>query len=122
MCEEAHDLIEVRSVGISSEPLDRRTIHVMKEVGIDIRNQQEKLVSRENLIWADVIIVIAGPDESLKPAVPSSAIEKRWVIPPPEIDEEGDMLDGYRKTRNQVHHRVRSLIQSMRLFSGKNTS
>ena len=121
MRKEAHDLIEAHSVGISSKPLDRRTIEVMKEIGIDIRNQQEKLVSRKSLLWADVIIVIAGPDESLNPAVPSSATEKRWVIASPEINEDGDSLNGYRKTRDQVHQRVRGLIQSMRLFSGKKT-
>lgn len=122
MRQQANGLVEVCSAGMQSKPLSRQTVQVMEEVGLDIRRQQEKLISRDRLLWADVIIIISDPDETLHAAVPSSATEKRWLIAAPRIegDDDGDDgLDAYRTTRDQIRQRVDALVKSMRLFYGR---
>ncbi|OBS08357.1 arsenate-mycothiol transferase ArsC [Acidihalobacter prosperus] len=123
MRQQAGDLLEVASAGMHSMPLDRRTVQVMEEVGLDIRRQEEKLVSRERLLWADVIIVIDDPAETLHAAVPPNATEKRWLItkPRPQDDDE-DALAAYRATRDEVRQRVESMVKSLRLFYGRSRS
>lgn len=117
----AGDLVDAASAGMRSQPLDRRTVQVMEEAGLDIRRQQEKLVSRDLLLWADVIIVISDPVETLHAAIPQNAVEKRWLIAAPNVAEDTseDGIEAYRATRDQVRGRVEGLARSMRLFYGR---
>lgn len=119
MRQQASDLIEVLSAGLRSEPLDRKTIQVMGEIGIDIRRQQEKLVSRDHLLWADVIIIINDPNETLHPGVPSGAVEKNWLIAKPACGGNNENLQAHRETRDQIRQRVEGLVKSLRLFYGR---
>lgn len=120
MRQQAGDLVEVLSAGMRSEPIDRKVVQVMGEIGIDIRRQQEKLVSRDHLLWADVIIIINDPDETIYPAVPSGAVEKHWLIAKPPSGDDGESLQAYRETRDLIMQRVESLTKSLRLFYGRN--
>lgn len=119
MRQEANDLVEVQSAGIQSEPLDRRAIQVMREINIDMRFQQEKVITREILLWADVTIVISDPKETLSPPIPPSAAEKHWLISKPHFDSDSDDLKAYREVRDLIRQRVDALVKSMRLFYGR---
>lgn len=109
----AGELVQVKSGGMQHMPLHRYTVQVMQEDGVDIRRHSEKLVSRDLLLWADIVITISGPTESVNPPVPSSAVEKRWMIAPPT--EGDDPLSPYRHTRDEVKRRVQQLVNALKL-------
>jgi arsenate reductase (thioredoxin) len=110
----AGQFVEVQSAGMSNQSLNRLTVQIMQEDGIDIRRQREKLVSRELLLWADIIITISGPMESLRVPIPASAVEKRWPISPPQTDG-GDPLVPFRRTRDEIKRRVQQLVNTLKL-------
>ena len=117
----AGQYIEVQSAGMRNQPLSRLTVQIMQEDGVDIRRQREKLVSRELLLWADIIITISGPMESLRAPIPSSAVEKRWSISPPQTDG-GDPLVPFRRTRDEIKRRVQQLVNTLKLSRGTGAS
>lgn len=112
----AGEFIETQSAGMSNRALERLTVEVMQEDGIDIRSQKEKLVSRELLLWADIIITISGPEEGLQPSIPPSATEKRWPIALPQAGESEDATLSFRRTRDDVKRRVQQLVNTLKLF------
>ncbi|MEJ2631579.1 MAG: hypothetical protein P8011_03030 [Acidihalobacter sp.] len=110
----AGEFVETRSAGLRNQPLSRMTVQVMQEDGVDIRRQSEKLLSRELLLWADIIIVISGPTETLHAPIPNSAVEKRWLISPP-IDSDDDSSTPFRRTRDEVKRRVQQFVNALKL-------
>lgn len=111
------DCFEARSAGMQSDRLDRRAVRVMEEDGIDLKAHSAKLVTGDLLTWADLVIVIAGTGEKVKPAVPNSAREKQWLVESPVARAESDDdLVPFREARDQVKRRVMQLINATRLF------
>lgn len=110
----AGEFVDAQSAGLRNQPLSRMTVQVMQEDGVDIRRQSEKLLSRELLLWADIIIVISGPTETLHAPIPNSAVEKRWLISPP-IDSDDDSATPFRRTRDEVKRRVQQFVNALKL-------
>jgi arsenate reductase (thioredoxin) len=110
----AGEFVDAQSAGLRNQPLSRMTVQVMQEDGVDIRRQSEKLLSRELLLWADIIIVISGPTETLHAPIPNSAVEKRWLISPP-IDSDDDAATPFRRTRDEVKRRVQQFVNALKL-------
>lgn len=110
------EFLEVNSAGLRSEPLGRLVVQVMQEDGVDIRRQREKLVSRQLLLWADIIITIGSTLETVHPPVPTSAVEKRWTIAPPQHDADREQaLKSFRQTRDDVKRRVQQFVNALKL-------
>jgi len=110
----AGQFVEAQSAGLTNQPLNRMTVQVMNEDGVDIRRQSEKLLSRELLLWADIIIVISGPSETLHAPIPNSAVEKRWLISPPVANDD-DSAAAFRRARDDVKRRVQQFVNALKL-------
>jgi arsenate reductase len=112
------DVLEVQSAGLRSTPVDPHTILIMKEDHIDIRHQPSKLASAELLTWADLIVTLSTNPQALRVAIPNSAHHKNWAIDPPETTGNAtDTLREFRKCRNDIKRRAKSMLTAMRLFN-----
>ena len=107
------EFLDVRSAGLQSRPIDRQTLAVMDEDGVDIRAQEASLISAQWLTWADLVVVLSQDSDELPVAVPNSALEKHWSVAAPE---EGAPPAAYRRCRDEVKRRVQTMIGAMRLF------
>jgi len=112
----AADLVEAKSAGMRSSPLDRRTIDVMKEDDVDIKSQQAKLISADILTWADLVVTICDDESKLNVGVPSSAHHKHWSVTCTVNPSNPGDLDQYRKARDEIKRRVGKMINSIKLF------
>lgn len=98
---------EARSAG--SEPADRvhaEVIAVMDELGIDVRSETPKLLTREMAEWPDVVVTMGCGDAC--PYLPG----KRYLDWELE-DPKGQSLDAVRSTRDEIARRVRGLIDEL---------
>ena len=85
---------------VSINPL---AVQVMKEVGIDIANNQPKVLTNEAVQESDVVITMGCGDAC--PFYPGKRYED-WVLEDPA----GQPIDKVREIRNEIHRRVEKLI------------
>lgn len=95
---------EARSAG--SEPAE--TVHpevvaVMDEIGLDLRGEAPKLLSRELAEWADVVVTMGCGDAC--PYIPG----KRYLDWELE-DPKGQSLEAVRATRDEIARRIEGLL------------
>jgi arsenate reductase len=98
---------EARSGG--SEPADRvhpEVIAVMDELGIDLRGETPKPLTRELAQWADVVVTMGCGDAC--PYIPG----KRYLDWELE-DPKGQSIDTVRTTRDEIARRVDRLLAEL---------
>ena len=103
----AGDTIEVRSAG--SEPGDRINpvaVQAMAKDGIDIANEQPKILTTEAVKTSDVVITMGCGDTC--PYYPGKRYED-WVLDDPA----GQGIDVVRPIRDQIRRRVEQLIDEL---------
>ena len=113
----AGDSVEVRSAG--SEPADRINpvaVQAMAEEGIDIANEQPKILTTEAVKASDVVITMGCGDTC--PYYPGKRYED-WVLDDPA----GQGIEVVRPIRNEIRRRVEQLIDELRpVASGSEAS
>jgi protein-tyrosine-phosphatase len=95
---------EGRSAG--SDPADRvhpEVIAVMDEIGINLREQIPKRLTRELADWADVVVTMGCGDAC--PYIPGKRYLD-WELQDPK----GQSLDAVRATRDEIAHRINELL------------
>ena len=96
--------VSVRSAG--SEPaqtLNPAVVEVMAELGVDMRDEFPKPLSRDAVESADVVITMGCGDAC--PVLPGKRYED-WKLDDPA----GQSLDAVRRIRDQIDGRVRALL------------
>ena len=98
---------EARSAG--SEPIDRvhpEVIAVMDELGIDLRGETPKALTRELAQWADVVVTMGCGDAC--PYIPGRRYLD-WELDDPK----GQSIDTVRATRDEITRRVDRLLAEL---------
>jgi arsenate reductase len=98
---------EARSAG--SEPGERvhpEVVAAMDELGLDLRRETPKRLTRELAEWADVVVTMGCGDAC--PYIPG----KRYLDWELE-DPKGQSLDAVRATRDEIERRVSALLTEL---------
>ncbi|MGA2927933.1 MAG: arsenate reductase ArsC [Solirubrobacteraceae bacterium] len=98
---------EARSAG--SEPADSvhpDVVAAMDEIGIDLRGETPRLLTRELAEWSDVVVTMGCGDAC--PYIPG----KRYLDWDLE-DPKGQSLDAVRATRDRIAHRIDGLLAEL---------
>ena len=103
----AGDRVEVLSAGSApKDSINPIAVEAMKEVGIDISNQQPKILTTEAVFESDAVITMGCGDAC--PIFPGKRYED-WVLEDPA----GQDLDFVRKVRDDIKSRVESLLSEL---------
>ena len=98
------DRVEVLSAGSApKDSINPIAIEAMAEVGIDIRNQQPKVLTTEAVLESDAVITMGCGDAC--PFYPGKRYED-WVLEDPA----GQDIDFVRKVRDEIKGRVATLL------------
>ena len=98
------DRVEVLSAGSApKDSINPIAIEAMAEVGIDIRNQQPKVLTTEAVLESDAVITMGCGDAC--PFYPGKRYED-WVLEDPA----GQDIDFVRKVRDEIKERVATLL------------
>jgi arsenate reductase len=101
------DRIEVLSAGSApKETINPQAIAVMAEEGIDIANQQPKILTPEAVQESDAVITMGCGDAC--PFYPGKRYED-WVLEDPA----GQDIDQVRKIRDEIKGRVQTLLSEL---------
>jgi arsenate reductase len=107
MRELAGDRVEVLSAGSApKDSINPIAVAAMQEVGIDISNQQPKILTTEAVFESDAVITMGCGDAC--PIFPGKRYED-WVLEDPA----GQDLDFVRKVRDEIKGRVEVLLSEL---------
>ena len=107
MREIAGDRVEVLSAGSApKDSINPVAIEAMAEVGIDIANQQPKVLTNEAVMESDAVITMGCGDAC--PLYPGKRYED-WVLEDPA----GQDLDFVRKVRDEIKVKVQTLLTEL---------
>ena len=107
MRELAGDRVEVLSAGSApKDSINPVAVAAMQEVGIDISNQQPKILTTEAVFESDAVITMGCGDAC--PIFPGKRYED-WVLEDPA----GQDLEFVRKVRDDIKGRVEALLSEL---------
>ena len=107
MREIAGDRVEVLSAGSApKDSINPVAIEAMAEVGIDIANQQPKVLTNEAVMESDAVITMGCGDAC--PLYPGKRYED-WVLDDPA----GQDINFVRKVRDEIKGRVEILLSEL---------
>ncbi len=99
--------VEVLSAGSApKETINPQAIAVMAEEGIDIANQQPKIVTTEAVLESDAVVTMGCGDAC--PFYPGKRYED-WVLDDPA----GQDIEKVREIRNEIKARVELLLKEL---------
>lgn len=101
------DKVNVLSAGsMPKDQINPVAVEVMKEVGIDISNNQPKILTTENVKESDVVITMGCGDAC--PIFPGKRYED-WQLEDPA----GKDLETVRKIRDEIKSRIEALLSEI---------
>ncbi|HEV8536259.1 MAG TPA: arsenate reductase ArsC [Candidatus Limnocylindria bacterium] len=105
------DRFAVASAGTKATELHPLAVHAMAELGIDISAQRSKSVDDVGEGW-DVVVTVCDAN---CPIPPRSALKLSWRFPDPALARgtEEERLAAFRKVRDGIRRRVRSLADRL---------
>ncbi|KAJ5100162.1 hypothetical protein N7532_007163 [Penicillium argentinense] len=108
LCHLAGDTIEVRSAGSApANSINPAVVEAMREEGIDLSNQNPKILTADAVQASDVVITMGCGD--VCPFYPGKRYLD-WQLDDPA----GQGLDAVRAIRHEIRHRVEKLITELR--------
>lgn len=107
MRDAAGDRVEVLSAGsVPKDSINPIAVEAMREVGIDISNQQPKILTTEAVFESDAVITMGCGDAC--PIFPSKRYED-WVLEDPA----GQNIEFVRGVRDDIKVRVETLLSEL---------
>jgi len=112
--------VEVFSVGVTPVPLNPRAVQVMAEKDIDISRHVPKGLHTVVMNDMDLVVTLCDFAQTLCPSGPLVQHRLHWSIRDPTgvWGPEWFVLRAYRKVREELDRRIRSLLTSP-LFTGE---
>ena len=105
----------MQSAGIEAHGKNPRAIAVMKEVGIDISNQESTKLTDAMLAGADYLVTVCGHADEHCPVVPEGIQKEHWPLDDPAkaTGTEKEIMEVFRASRDDIRQRVEDLIERL---------
>lgn len=102
----------IQSAGVERHGLNPRAVEVMAEIGIDISQQQSKLIDPTYLKQCDLVVTLCGDARDRCPVTPSSVKKLHWPLPDPAqaTGTPTEQLAVFRQVRDEIKVKVQTLI------------
>lgn len=112
-------LIDAHSAGLTPTDVNARAVAVMQEIRIDISDHESKEIDAAFLLSMDVIITLCGNAEASCPITPPDIKRLHWPIDDPAeaTGTEEEILNAFRKARDEIRNRISDFIQFSRQSS-----
>ena len=98
------DRYEVFSAGTRQSKVSTRAIAVMQEIGIDISNHRSKTLAEYAGVPFDLAVTLCDKAHAVCPIVPGAKKTTHHGFADPHLipGTEEEVLDGYRKVRDEI--------------------
>jgi arsenate reductase len=95
---------EVFSAGTKKAHVSTRAITAMKEIGIDITHHHSKTLDEVAGMSFDIAVILCDRAHGICPVIPNAArtIHRGFDDPHLTLGTDEDMLNGYRRVRDEI--------------------
>lgn len=109
------DRYEVHSAGIEAHGVNPKAVEAMKEVGIDISNQESKTIDLEHLNKADYVITLCGDAEERCPMTPPHVKREHWGFEDPAKAEgtQEQQWEVFRGVRDGIKNKIKAFASTI---------
>ena len=103
---------EVHSAGVVATAVRPEAVAVMRELGIDIGQQQSKTIDRFTGEAWDLLVPVCEEGAEACPWIPNARATERWQFDDPSAvtGDEALRLAAFRRIRDEIAASVRDLI------------
>lgn len=100
---------DVHSAGIEAHGLNPKAVKAMKEVGIDISNQESTVIDPDLLNESHFVITLCGDAEDKCPMTPPHIKRDHWGFEDPAKAEgtEDEKWSVFQHVRDQIEERIK---------------
>jgi arsenate reductase len=111
------DRVNVESAGIEAHGKNPRAIEIMADAGIDISGQESTVVTDAMMQRADIVVTVCGHADQQCPVVRTGAEKIHWPLSDPAkaTGTEGEIMQSFLETRDEVKRRVQDLLAGREL-------
>jgi len=111
----AGDTIKVKSAGIEAHGKNKRAIHAMAEVGIDISGQESIRINGEMLEWTDLLVTLCDNAEEQCPVLSSHTMKLHLPLADPAKAKgsEEELIEEFQEARDKVKQRVQYMLEQI---------
>lgn len=105
------DQVDIRSAGIVAHGLNPRAVKVMADDGIDISQQESKIIDPTFFAAADLIVTLCGDARDKCPVISPGTAHQHWDLPDPALATGSDkeILAEFVAVRDEIKRRVMTL-------------
>ena len=107
---------DIKSAGILAIGVHPAAVATMKEIGIDIGDQECTILSKTLLKWADCVVTLCNNAREKCPPIPKGIRYMHWDVPNPEAaptpPDERRLI--YARMRDDIKDRVTELLETLK--------
>lgn len=109
------DVIEAFSAGVNPVRVSRRAVQVMAEAGVDISNHRSKHVDELSGLDFDYVVTVCDNAKEHCPIFPKKCrmVHKSFEDPTWATGTDEQVMDAFRKTRDQIKTFIQTMPQSL---------
>ena len=113
----AGDDFAIQSAGIEAHGQNPRAISIMREVGVDISNQESTRLTDAMLDAADLVVTVCGHADEHCPVLPPNTQKEHWPLDDPAraSGTEEEIMAFFRASRDDIRERVAELLTRLRV-------
>jgi arsenate reductase (thioredoxin) len=106
-------LITAYSAGLSPQGVNPKAVAVMKEIGIDISQQQSKAIDPELLDKMDMVITLCDNAAESCPWTPPAIKRIHWSLKDPAhaTGSEDEVRNEFRRVRDEIKEKVSDFMK-----------
>lgn len=105
---------EVRSAGIEAHGLNPNAVKAMKEIGIDILDQQSEIIDTNYLNNATLVVTLCGDAKDRCPMTPPNVKREHWGFDDPAKAEGTDeeKWKVFQRVRDEIGERIKKFAET----------
>ncbi|MBI5848100.1 MAG: arsenate reductase ArsC [Nitrospirae bacterium] len=105
-------LIDAHSAGLTPTDVNSRATTVMRELGIDISEQESKEIDPDFLLSMNKIITLCGNAEASCPMTPPDITRIHWPVDDPAcaVGTEEEVMAEFRRARDEIRLKIEELV------------
>lgn len=107
------EAFDVRSAGIEAHGLNSNAVKAMEEAGIDISQQKSKLIDRDLLDQAYLVVTLCGDAEERCPMTPPQVRREHWGFDDPAKAQgtEAEKWAVFQRVRDGIEKRIQQFAE-----------
>jgi arsenate reductase (thioredoxin) len=108
-------LITAYSAGLSPQGVNPKAVAVMKEIGIDISQQQSKAIDPELLDKMDTVITLCDNAAESCPWTPPAIKRIHWSLKDPAhaTGSEKEVMNEFRRVRDEIKEKIVNFLKEI---------